>query len=116
MVAENILSCWFLVSFVYLVQTLNVEHGTLVVGLEDDYLQKRITEKLIIQDKKFDTMTNTYWKGQIFRFKLSEMDYWVRQKNEQGKILNSTQNQSPFKSQSRKTTLKKPSRKKCGNG
>lgn len=52
----------------------------------------------------------------LFRFKLSKIDYWVRQNNERKKAPNYAQNQSLSKSQTRKSTSKKPSRKRGGNG
>ncbi len=65
--------------------------------------------------------------GRLFRFKLSEIDDWVRQDKvppaqrasrqaAQGKVSNSVQDQSPSKSQTKKSTSNKTSRKKGGNG
>ena len=54
--------------------------------------------------------------GRLFRFKLSEIDDWVRQDNVQGKAPNSVQDQPPSKSQAKKSTPKKPSQKRGGNG
>jgi excisionase family DNA binding protein len=54
--------------------------------------------------------------GRLFRFKLSEIDNWVRQDNEQKKAQNSVQDKLPSKSQARKSTAKKTSRKRGGNG
>jgi len=54
--------------------------------------------------------------GRLFRFKLSEIDDWVRQDNEQEKAPNSGQDRSPSNLQMGKSTTKKPSRKRGGNG
>jgi excisionase family DNA binding protein len=54
--------------------------------------------------------------GRLFRFKLSEIDDWVRQDNEREKVPNYAQEQPPSKSQARKSASKKPSRKRGGNG
>lgn len=53
--------------------------------------------------------------GRLFRFKLSEIDEWVRQDDEQEKVPNSVQDKSLSKSRTRKSTSKKPSRKRDGN-
>ena len=54
--------------------------------------------------------------GRLFRFKLSEIDDWVRQDNEQEKAPSSVQDKPLSKSQTRKSTSKKPLRKRGGNG
>ena len=53
--------------------------------------------------------------GRLFRFKLSEIDDWVRQDNEQEKAPSSVQDRSLSKYRARKSTSKKPSRKRGGN-
>lgn len=54
--------------------------------------------------------------GRLYRFKLSEIDDWVRQDNAQGNAPNSAQDQPLSKSPARKSTPKNPSRKRGGNG
>lgn len=54
--------------------------------------------------------------GRLFRFKLSEIDEWVRQGNEQEKAPNSVQDKPLSKSRTRKSASRKPSRKRGGNG
>ncbi|MDZ7583120.1 MAG: helix-turn-helix domain-containing protein [Deltaproteobacteria bacterium] len=54
--------------------------------------------------------------GRLFRFKLSEIDDWVRQDNEQEKAPNSGRDRPPSSLQMGKSAPKKPSRKKGGNG
>ncbi len=54
--------------------------------------------------------------GRLFRFKLSEIDDWVRQDNEQEKASSSVIDKPLSKSRTRKSTSKKPSRKRDGNG
>lgn len=53
--------------------------------------------------------------GRLFRFKLSEIDEWVRQDNEQEKAPNSAQNRPSSKSQASKSTPKTRSRKRGVN-
>ena len=48
--------------------------------------------------------------GRLFRFKLSEIDDWVRQDKEQAKAPNPVQNQSPSKTQTERSTPKTRSR------
>jgi excisionase family DNA binding protein len=54
--------------------------------------------------------------GKLFRFKLSEIDNWVRQDNPQKMDPSSAQVNSSSKSQPRKSTAKKSSRHRGGNG
>lgn len=53
--------------------------------------------------------------GRLYRFKLSEIDDWVRQDDAQGKAPSLAQNQPPSKSQSKKLALNKPSQKRGRN-
>ena len=54
--------------------------------------------------------------GRLFRFKLSEIDEWVRQDNEQEKAPNSVPDKPLSKSRARESASRKPSRKRGGNG
>jgi len=53
--------------------------------------------------------------GRLFRFKLSEIDEWVRQGKGQKNPPNTTPNRSPSISKANKSTPKTPSRKMGGN-
>ncbi|MGD8837158.1 MAG: helix-turn-helix domain-containing protein [Desulfobacteraceae bacterium] len=53
--------------------------------------------------------------GRLYRFKLSEIDDWVRQDDAQRTAPGLAQNQSPSKSQSKKMALNKPPQKRDGN-
>ncbi len=53
--------------------------------------------------------------GRLFRFKLSEIDDWVRQDNEQEKAPNSVKNRPSSKAQTNRSTPKTRSRKRGGN-
>ena len=53
--------------------------------------------------------------GRLFRFKLSEIDEWVRQDNEREKTPNSVQSRPSSKAQTNRSTPKKRSRKRGGN-
>lgn len=53
--------------------------------------------------------------GRLFRFKLSEIDEWVRQDNEREKTPNPVQSQPSSKSQTNRSTPKTRSRKRSGN-
>ncbi len=53
--------------------------------------------------------------GRLFRFKLSEIDEWVRQDNEQEKAPNSVQDKPLPKSWTRESASRKRSRKRGGN-
>jgi excisionase family DNA binding protein len=53
--------------------------------------------------------------GRLFRFKLSEIDEWVRQDNEREKTPNSIQSRLSSKSQTNRSTPKTRSRKRGGN-
>lgn len=54
--------------------------------------------------------------GRLFRFKLSEIDEWVRQDNEREKTPNPVQSRLSSKSQTNQSTRKSHSRKRGGNG
>lgn len=54
--------------------------------------------------------------GRLFRFKLSEIDEWVRQDNEREKTPNPVQSRLSSKSQTNQSTPKSHSRKRGGNG
>lgn len=54
--------------------------------------------------------------GRLFRFKLSEIDEWVRQDNEREKTPNPVPNRRASKSQTDQSTSKTRSRKKRGGG
>lgn len=53
--------------------------------------------------------------GRLFRFKLSEIDEWVRQDNEGEKTLDPVQSRPSSKSQTNQSIPKSRSRKKAGN-
>ena len=53
--------------------------------------------------------------GRLFRFKLSEIDEWVRQDNEREKTPNSIQSRPSSKAQTNRSTPKTRSRKRGGN-
>lgn len=53
--------------------------------------------------------------GRLFRFKLSEIDEWVRQDNEREKTPNSVQSRPFSKNQTNQSTPKIRSRKRGGN-
>jgi len=53
--------------------------------------------------------------GRLFRFKLSEIDAWVRQDNEQEKAPYSVPNRPSSKAQTNCSTAKTRSRKRGGN-
>ncbi len=53
--------------------------------------------------------------GRLFRFKLSEIDEWVRQDNEREKTPISVQSRPSSKAQTNRSTPKKRSRKRDGN-
>ena len=53
--------------------------------------------------------------GRLFRFKLSEIDEWVRQDNERAKTPNSVQSRPSSKAQTNRSTPKTRSRKRGGN-
>jgi excisionase family DNA binding protein len=53
--------------------------------------------------------------GRLFRFKLSEIDKWVRQDNEREKTPNSVQSRPSSKTQTNRSTPKTRSRKRGGN-
>ncbi len=53
--------------------------------------------------------------GRLFRFKLSEIDEWVRQDNEREKTPNPVQSRPSSKSQTNQSTPKSRSRKRGGN-
>jgi len=54
--------------------------------------------------------------GRLLRFKLSEIDEWVRQDNEREKTPNSVPDKPLSKSRARESASRKPSRKRGGNG
>lgn len=54
--------------------------------------------------------------GRLFRFKLSEIDTWVRQGDEQDKVLNPIKIQPAARMQANRSTLKTRSRKRGGSG
>lgn len=54
--------------------------------------------------------------GRLFRFKLSEVDEWVRQDNEQEKTSNPIQSRASSKSRRSQSKAKTRSRKRTGNG
>jgi excisionase family DNA binding protein len=53
--------------------------------------------------------------GRLFRFKLSEIDEWVRQDNEGEKNRNSAQSRLSSKTQTNRSTPKARSRQRGGN-
>jgi excisionase family DNA binding protein len=53
--------------------------------------------------------------GRLFRFKLSEIDKWVRQDNEREKTPNAVQSRPSSKTQTSRSTPKTRSRKRGGN-
>ncbi len=53
--------------------------------------------------------------GRLFRFKLSEIDEWVRQDNERERTPNSIQSRPASKSQTNRSTPKTRSRKRGEN-
>jgi excisionase family DNA binding protein len=53
--------------------------------------------------------------GRLFRFKLSEIDEWVRQDNEREKTQSSVQSRPSSKAQTSRSTPKTRSRKWGGN-
>jgi len=53
--------------------------------------------------------------GRLLRFKLSEIDEWVRQDNEREKAPNPVQSRLSSKSQTNQSTPKSRSRKRGGN-
>lgn len=54
--------------------------------------------------------------GRLFRFKLSEIDEWVRQDNEREKTPSPNQSRPSSKTQTNRSTPKTRSRKRGGNG
>ena len=53
--------------------------------------------------------------GRLFRFKLSEIDEWVRQDNEREKTPSSVQSRPSSKTQTNRSTPKTRSRNRGGN-
>jgi len=53
--------------------------------------------------------------GRLFRFKLSEIDEWVRQDNEREKTPNPVRSRASSKAQTSQSTPKTRSRKRGGN-
>ncbi len=53
--------------------------------------------------------------GRLFRFKLSEIDEWVRQDNERERTSNSVQSQPSSKAQTNRSTPKTRSQKRGEN-
>ena len=53
--------------------------------------------------------------GRLFRFKLSEIDEWVRQDNGRENTPNAVQSRPSSKAQTNRATPKKRSRKRGGN-
>jgi len=54
--------------------------------------------------------------GRLFRFKLSEIDEWVRQDNEQEKAPNRVQGQPSSRPRANQSKIKTRLRKSTGNG
>ncbi len=54
--------------------------------------------------------------GRLFRFKLSEIDAWVRQDNQQDNAPNSVQDKPLSKSRKKDSASRKPSRKRGRDG
>ena len=85
------------------------------VGVDDVAAHLRVAKDSVyrwIEERRLPA----YRVGRLFRFKLSEIDDWVRQDSGQGKAAKSVQDKPRSKLQGGKSTPKKISRTRGGNG